>query len=77
MNVRINVYFISFPNLIFLFMLDLFKGVDTNADKVMDTFINDELIRDFDFKIGLAKEYTKFVIENVPNSIPRNHDWWF
>ena len=58
-------------------MLDLYNGVDKNEDKVIDSFFNDELIRVFDFKIGLAKEYTEFTVKNVPNPVPRNHDWWF
>ena len=60
------------------FMLDLFKGVDDNADIILNTF-NEDLVTDFDARIKLAKELTSFNVkkEDVPCSIPQNHTWWF
>ena len=59
------------------FMMGLFKGIDANADKIIDLFIQ-ELVNNFDSKIEMAKMYSSFNIreEDVPNGVPDSHTWW-
>ena len=61
------------------FMLDLFKG--TNTTKLDDTlrYIEEEAVSDFDAKIKLGKEHTRFTVReaDVPDHVPKTHVWWF
>ncbi len=62
----------------FQFLLDLFRGYDSNLDITLQ-YLDQEARESFDDILNLAKEYTEFQVtkEDIPEGLPKHHNWWF
>jgi hypothetical protein len=59
-------------------MFDLFRGYDSNLEIVLQ-YLDLEARESFDDILNLAKEYTEFKVtkEDIPEGLPKHHNWWF